>query len=61
MMVSAMEKNKIGRGLCARDIFTGKVTSELSYRRGYLGEECGWMRTSKCKVLRCVQGWIQGE
>ena len=42
MVLSAMEKNKTGIGLCVRDIFTEKAISELSYWRGYLGEECGW-------------------
>ena len=42
MVLSAMEKNKTGIGLCIRDIFTEKAISELSYWRGYLGEECGW-------------------
>lgn len=42
MVPSATEKNKTGRRLCVRDIFTEKVISEPSYWRGYLGEKCGW-------------------
>ena len=64
MVLSAMEKNKTGIGLCIRDIFTEKAISELSYWRGYLGEECGWTMDQQVwsPEAGCVQGgWSSGR